>query len=119
MNENEKTTTINGIEINIRKTKRHSISKKIHSLIPLLATLVFLILGFCFGKWHPGWVVFLTIPLFEIVLGLFEKRGKALWTGLAFIVSVIVYLVLGFTIQAWHPGWLVFFLVPIVGVLAN
>ena len=31
---------------------------------PVLAAIVFLILGFAFGMWHPGWIVFLTIPIF-------------------------------------------------------
>ena len=31
---------------------------------PVLATMVFLILGFSLGVWHPAWVIFLTIPIF-------------------------------------------------------
>lgn len=31
---------------------------------PVLAAMVFLILGFTLGVWHPAWVIFLTIPLF-------------------------------------------------------
>lgn len=31
---------------------------------PLLVALVYLILGFCFGLWHPGWVIFFTIPFY-------------------------------------------------------
>ena len=35
-----------------------------HFAYPVLATLVFLCLGFFQFAWHPGWVVFLTIPLY-------------------------------------------------------
>lgn len=31
---------------------------------PLLVVLVYLFLGFFFGLWHPGWVLFLTIPFY-------------------------------------------------------
>lgn len=31
---------------------------------PVLAAMIYLIIGFSFEWWHPGWVVFLTIPLF-------------------------------------------------------
>ena len=31
---------------------------------PVLAVMIFLILGATMGIWHPAWVVFLTIPLF-------------------------------------------------------
>lgn len=30
---------------------------------PVFITILFLLLG-CFGWWHPGWLVFLTIPLY-------------------------------------------------------
>jgi len=25
--------------------------------------LIYLVLGFFFGLWHPGWIIFLVIPL--------------------------------------------------------
>ena len=31
---------------------------------PVLAVIIFLILGATMGIWHPAWVIFLTIPLF-------------------------------------------------------
>ena len=31
---------------------------------PLLVILAYLVLGFCFGLWHPSWVLFLTIPFY-------------------------------------------------------
>lgn len=31
---------------------------------PLFCALLFLVLGFVFGLWHPGWIIFLTIPFF-------------------------------------------------------
>lgn len=37
----------------------------IYDLYPILCTVVYLILGFSFGKWHPGWLIFLSIPIFE------------------------------------------------------
>ena len=34
---------------------------------PVLATLVYLVLGFFANLWHPMWIIFLTIPIFYIV----------------------------------------------------
>lgn len=34
---------------------------------PVLVTIVFLIIGFLFGAWHPGWMIYLTIPLYYCV----------------------------------------------------
>ena len=33
---------------------------------PIWVTAAYLILGFMFGMWHPGWIIFLTIPLFYL-----------------------------------------------------
>lgn len=31
---------------------------------PLFCALLYLVIGFVFGLWHPGWIIFLTIPFF-------------------------------------------------------
>ena len=37
---------------------------KINISYPLITVVAYLILGLCFDLWHPGWVVFLTIPIY-------------------------------------------------------
>ena len=78
---------------------------------PLLMTVLYLFLGFCFDAWHPGWLVFLTIPLRYM----HAQSWKARLTNPAFIT--LVYLVLGCVFHLWHPGWLVFLLIPLAGSL--
>lgn len=39
---------------------------------PLLCAIIFLLVGFCFGWWHPGWVVFLTIPFYYWIVNTLE-----------------------------------------------
>lgn len=121
-----KTVIINDNEIRFeddnqstnKKYKKSRIARKISAVTPLLSALIFLILGFCFDLWHPGWVVFLLIPLVEIVMSIPEK-GKGKWTSIAFIVSLIGYLLIGFLAKIWHPSWLIFFLIPITAVIAD
>ena len=31
---------------------------------PILVTILYLIVGFCFDRWHPGWILFVTIPIY-------------------------------------------------------
>lgn len=108
-----------GFEVKAEKTRRRTrFSRKIEAVMPILALLAFLLLGFN-GYWHPGWVVFLSVPFTSIFLGIFRKTGKALWTSLSVIVSVVGYFVLGFAFGLWHPGWLIFFLIPIVAILSD
>ena len=42
---------------------------------PIIVVIVFLITGFLLDNWHPGWMLFLSIPLYyaisERILGIF------------------------------------------------
>jgi len=31
---------------------------------PVIITIIYLVLGFCCGLWHPGWLLYLTIPVY-------------------------------------------------------
>lgn len=42
-----------------------TLKTKLVTATPWIALIVYLILGFCWGLWHPGWVVFLPFPLFR------------------------------------------------------
>lgn len=77
---------------------------------PLLVTFLYLVLGFCFGLWHPGWIIFLTIPLFYLPD---RERSPIRLLGNPIMVTII-YLLLGTQCGWWHPGWLVFFLIPLL-----
>lgn len=43
---------------------------------PIFVTIIFLILGFVFNLWHPGWLVYLTIPLYYAVVANMGKKNK-------------------------------------------
>ena len=36
---------------------------------PVLVTAVYLGLGFLFGWWHPGWIIFLSVPIYYCMVG--------------------------------------------------
>lgn len=38
--------------------------------VPILLTIAFLLLGFTFGLWHPGWMLFLLVPVYYWIVGL-------------------------------------------------
>ena len=78
---------------------------------PMLMVGLYLVLGFAFDAWHPGWLVFLTIPLRYMNFRSWRQR-------LCNPVSIVfIYLVLGCIFDMWHPGWLVFLIIPIAGSL--
>jgi len=87
--------------------------KTMGSLYPILITGLYLVLGFCFHLWHPGWLLFLTIPIYYM-------RPKNMLQKLSNPVTItLIYLVLGFYFNLWHPGWLVFLAIPIAAILSK
>lgn len=42
---------------------------------PILVAIVFLLLGFLGDWWHPGWLVFLTVPIYYTLVAALSKDG--------------------------------------------
>lgn len=42
---------------------------------PVLAAMIFLILGASMGIWHPAWIVFLTIPIYYWIANAVSKKN--------------------------------------------
>jgi hypothetical protein len=103
-----------------RIEKSHK-STKIIALMPFLCTMAFFALGFSpLHAWHPGWMVFLLIPVSAIVLNMGGRNSRHLLTALSPFIAVGAYMWLGFgPLHAWHPGWLVFFLIPVIAILSS
>lgn len=77
---------------------------------PIFVTIAYLVLGFCFSLWHPGWIIFLTIPLYYLPE---SERVPVRLLGHPVMVTII-YLLLGTMCNLWHPGWLIFLLIPLL-----
>jgi len=42
---------------------KKDMTNRVTGLVALLAVIAYMILGFAFGLWHPGWLVFMAIPI--------------------------------------------------------
>lgn len=91
-------------------------SEKVIALSPFIATISFLILGFGFDLWHPGWMVFLIIPVTAIIMSMGKTKEEHLTTALSPFVATVIFLLLGFLYDLWHPGWLIFIIIPVFGI---
>lgn len=111
-----------------RKTKHNNAHKnraeevKAHAkspagLITMLCVLLFFVLGACFGKWHPAWMIFLLIPVVSSLVTAIKKRDYRLFCYPVFVV--FLYLVFGFTCHAWHPLWILFITIPVYYMLGS
>lgn len=52
--------------------ERSKTSRDVSGIIMLLATALYLLLGFCGNLWHPGWVVF---PVAGILCAIIDKTS--------------------------------------------
>lgn len=76
---------------------------------PVLVSILYLLMGFVGKWWHPGWLIFLTVPLFYTLP---DQEGS--WMKFPYpILAALLFLVLGFCWGLWHPGWIVFLTVPL------
>ena len=85
------------------KARRH----KSDAMFPITISILYVVLGVLFGWWHPGWMLFFTIPLHYMR----PKNTMDLLTNPVMIT--LIYLVLGFFFHLWHPGWLIFLIIPL------
>ncbi len=93
---------------------------KIIALMPFLCVAVFMGLGLSpLHLWHPGWMVFLLIPVTGILVGMRKKHNPHVLTALSPFFAVVAFLVLGFGWSLWHPGWMVFLMVPVIAILVS
>lgn len=80
-------------------------------------TLAYILMG-CFANlWHPGWIVFLAIPVISCIPDLIYKRKLSVLPYP--VVVTIAYLLLGFLIGGWHPYWFLFITIPIFYIIAD
>ncbi len=82
------------------------------AMFPLAITALYLILGFGFHLWHPGWLLFLTIPLRYMH---FNSRIEKYTNP---VMVTLIYLAMGCFFGLWHPGWLIFLAIPF-GAIAS
>jgi len=84
---------------------------KADGIFSLVVFCIWLWIGFEYALWHPGWLLFLTVPIISSFVQAI-KRKKA--NSFAYPVLVaLVYLYLGFVEQIWHPSWLLFVTIPV------
>lgn len=90
-----------------------SMKNRIMAVTPMVCVIIFLTLGFVWDLWHPGWIVFLLIPVMPYLIG--KKKLKFTIP----LVITIAYLIMGIGWDLWHPGWIIFLLIPVITILTG
>ena len=88
----------------------------LHGSVPLIIVFVYLVLGGFFGLWHPAWLLFVSIPVFDSLITCFACRRVSPFCYPVLIV--VIFLWIGFKFNLWHPGWVLFLSIPIFYTIA-
>ena len=88
---------------------------------PLFVVAAYLAMGFWWNWWHPGWLMFLGIPVYyqlAAMAGTPQMRKKLHSFPIA-VLCLLGYLLLGIFFDVWHPTWMVFLLIPLYHCLVS
>lgn len=106
-----------GVFINGKKWEGWKISWLWSFPFSAIICILYLLIGFMFGAWHPGWLLFLLIPIWYSFAGA-VKKGNA--TIFAYpVLATLVFLCAGFWFDIWHPAWMIFLTIPLYYSLAS
>ena len=95
----------NGVFVNGEKVRSVEIP------LGVLAIIIYIVIGFCFDLWHPGWLLFILIPIISSLVDAVCKRDASLFQYPVFAFGIFLYA--GIVHSLWHPAWVSFLTIPI------
>ncbi|MDE6388249.1 MAG: helix-turn-helix transcriptional regulator [Lachnospiraceae bacterium] len=118
-NENEVHIDKNGIRVNGDDVKGHIFARGNEADLPLgiIAIVFYIIIGVCFELWHPGWLIFLLVPIISSLIDAVRRHNPNLFAYP--VLAATVFLYVGLVHSIWHPAWVVFLTIPIYYSLAG
>ncbi len=109
----------NGVFINGEKAKGHIFTMGVEEELPLslIAIIVYIIIGICFNLWHPGWLIFLLVPVISTLINAVGRRNPNFFAYP--VLALVVFLYAGLVHRIWHPSWVVFLTIPLYYSIAG
>ncbi len=87
------------------------LSDRLAGPIVLSIVTIYLFLGIVFDYWHPGWIIFLLIPILITLIDAITKKNGSLFAYPIFVLALYLFFSIEYGI--WHPLWLIFITIPI------
>lgn len=103
----------NGICVNGEDVKDHLFTrgKDVELPLGLIAMVVYIILGICFNWWHPGWLIFLLVPVVSTLIDAVRRHNPNLFAYP--VLALVIFLYAGIVYHIWHPAWVAFLTIPV------
>ena len=99
-----------GVYVNGKKYDGYSIFFRNFPFAALICIL-YVIIGTLFQAWHPGWLLFLLIPLWYSFVSAVKHENANLFAYP--VLATLLFLGAGFFWGIWHPGWIIFLTIPL------
>lgn len=77
----------------------------------LIAVIAYIAVGCLYHLWHPGWLIFLLVPVISSAISAIQKKRADCFAYSA--LALVVFLYLGCVKMLWHPTWLLFLTIPL------
>lgn len=86
-------------------------------IVTIAIVITYMLIGCVWGAWHPGWLLFLVIPIWHSVVECITRHSIKHFAYP--VVAAFLYLALGFFMGMWHPGWVIFITIPLFYAVVN
>ena len=104
-------------EVKSGRRYHDNITGVIAGVTVMLSTIAYFIMGGVWDLWHPGWIVFLSIPVIPKFASAISERDAKIFCFPVLVTGI--YLLLGCVWGLWHPWWVVFLTIPIYYIIAD
>ena len=81
------------------------------SIIPIAITILYIVLGGFLNLWHPGWIVFLFIPILDSLIEAIYLKNPSAFSYPVLVTAVFLFL--GCVYSMWYPWWALYITIPI------
>ena len=109
--EEETTLEVKIPKIEKELTKKEKIIELLEAINLFSIGIIYFVLGCCFNLWHPGWIIFLFIPINSSLIEAIVKKEPDEFAFPVFLGAI--YLFIGTVYNLWHPGWIIFISIPL------
>ncbi len=106
-----------GVYVNGEKYDKKWFFHHAHFPMTMIITFAYIVIGCAYRAWHPGWLLFLLVPIWYSLVEAIERRNAHCFAYP--VLATLVYLCLGFFGSAWHPAWVVYLTVPLYYALVS
>ncbi len=101
----------NGVYVNGEKQEKQWFTDHNHFPMFLVIVIVYLLIGCLANAWHPGWLLFLLIPIWESSLEAIRKKSAKYFAYP--VLATLLFFCTGIFGGRWHPGWVWFVTIPL------